>query len=745
MAIRDPLSGIPIQYKLALMFLSVCLLAFGVGGVIVTDTAKDALRGEILSRLDFEAKAYATALEGRLHTLARRTDDFASDGFIRDHTQALLSAPDDARRQQLENELRVHLLTNKLPLERAFLDLNLISSEGALVLAANVDPPESFLDDFMRDADPDSPWYSDLIEGGPGGDFPHLAVSTPLTSRTTGERLGHLVAWIHPGVWIVGALNSTDLDTGGEVERAKLRLIDSEGQSLLLDAALTEKEGRREDSDYVRAGSGIRRGSHQERVSPAERGIFTRENPISTNGWKVRVDLKQESFMAAVGGVQSRFIGVGLILSAIASLLLFFPMHYLAKPLVALSAAARRIKDGDFRTRVDVFSDDEIGELGRSFNLMAEAIEERNARLEHTADDLREGRDELRVERDRLEAVIHSIRGGLIVLDPDGRTIFSNRSARPILDQVGLNEPDFAPHHICGTNRTSSKDCVGCLFSPEAAPRSCVIETGGGVYEVHSTRLAPDRSGRSGRVLVSHDLSDRIAQDERQIHQERLAVLGEVAAVMAHELNNPLAAISMYNQMTAAEVADQPDLAENTDVIQRNVQTCKQTIRELLDYATDATPEIRAVSINGVLEDVSAFVRPLRERSGIGFELTLGDVDVEVTGDEVQIRQIFVNLIVNAIQAMKDAGGCVRVGARVEGEHVVCDITDDGPGIPREIADSVFRPFFTTKARGEGTGLGLPTSRRIAEMHGGGLELLESGPQGTTFRVRLRTLQDGST
>ena len=92
---------------------------------------------------------------------------------------------------------------------------------------------------------------------------------------------------------------------------------------------------------------------------------------------------------------------------------------------------------------------------------------------------------------------------------------------------------------------------------------------------------------------------------------------------------------------------------------------------------------------------------------------------------------------INAIQALEERGGRIVVSVSVEGHHAVVDVADDGSGIPPEAHDQVFRPFFTTKARGAGTGLGLSTSRRIAEMHGGNLELLRTGPEGTCFRVRL--------
>jgi two-component system NtrC family sensor kinase len=216
-----------------------------------------------------------------------------------------------------------------------------------------------------------------------------------------------------------------------------------------------------------------------------------------------------------------------------------------------------------------------------------------------------------------------------------------------------------------------------------------------------------------------------------------LAVLGEVAAVMAHELNNPLAAISLYNQMLATELAENESVQENVEVIQRNVESCKRTIRDLLDYSNNQTPAIGAVDVNATLEDVSSFLRLLRERSNVRITLDLAPLPLEVKMDEIQLRQIFVNLLVNAIQAIGPGGGEVSVKSSREDGYAAVDVVDSGCGIPAEMRQRIFRPFFSTKERGEGTGLGLPTARRITEMHGGTLQLLESSPAGSRFRVRL--------
>jgi signal transduction histidine kinase len=239
-------------------------------------------------------------------------------------------------------------------------------------------------------------------------------------------------------------------------------------------------------------------------------------------------------------------------------------------------------------------------------------------------------------------------------------------------------------------------------------------------------------------VLLARDITDRVAQDERQIHQERVSVLGEVAAVMAHEINNPLAAIRMFAQMTEDGLGPESPYREHLGIIRRNTENCSRAIRELLDYSTGASPEVGEAELHEIVEDAARFVRPVAERSGVSIDLDLAAADPVLSGDEIQLRQVFVNLLMNAIQATSGSGGHVRVSTRDAGAHVVVEVEDDGPGIPADVAGRVFEPFFTTKRRGAGTGLGLPTARRIAELHGGGLELVESRPGRTLFRVRLR-------
>jgi signal transduction histidine kinase len=545
----------------------------------------------------------------------------------------------------------------------------------------------------------------------------------PLRSLDGTTRIGRLVAWIRTDRWIEGALRAVEQGEPRRDEVVGLALDDAAGHEVEIAGAGPGAITRR--PLVVRDAAG-RRGDD----AGADRSSMTVRVPLETNGWSVRVRLTSPQALAPVAGLQAKFLLVGLALAGAIGMLLFFPMRYLARPLVELRKAALRLQGGDLGVRVVTDTEDEIGDLSRSFNHMAEAVETRTRRLEVSA-------LEAASHRDRLNAVIANLRDGLLVLDGDGRPVMSNEAARPILDLVLSGDPRMLPHNRCDGARDAGS-CGPCLLDPKRPPRSCVIDLGGRSLEIHATPLPPEKDGRRGRVLLARDITDRVEQDERHIHQERVAVLGEVAAVMAHEINNPLAAIRMFAQMAEDGLGPDSPYREHLGVIRRNTENCSRAIRELLDYATGAGPEVQEADLHAIVEDAARFVRPVADRAGVAVDLDLAAKEPTLTGDEIQLRQVFVNLLLNAVQAIDGKGGAIRVTSRDEEAHVVVEVADDGPGISAAAAARIFEPFFTTKPRGEGTGLGLPTARRIAELHGGGLELVETRPGRTVFRVRLR-------
>ncbi len=741
---RDPLHWLSIRYKLAFGFVGLCLTAFGVGGYFISRTAQDTLKDEIIKRLEFQSQAYATDLHASLEMLTRRTED----GYIRGHLAEIEEVDASAASIAIKRkELHRHLQVNKLPLEPAFMDLAVVNDVGEVVVAV--------FDDRSTNLTALAAWAKDQLEScssdvfpGPGGGSPGLVIATPVYGLQSGEPIGHLMATVRAGIWISRAMQTDRLGRNRAVEDVRLRLVDASGGSLLVPTTFLNYTGPAETTQPIVEGRGLlvlAPGDEEvieDRVDD-DGQIYSQHFPIGASGWETEVRIRASRALAPVSGLQSEFLLIGLLLCLFSLLLLYFPMHFLARPIMMLRLAAQRIREGDFSARVEVDTEDEVGDLGRSFNLMAEAVENHTSEMELAATRLKERQAEVLAQRDRLDRVISTMRDGLVVLDNHGKVLLSNHAAGPLL--ALLSHPDQVPNIVrrqCGKVDTSGhSDCADCLADTQSGSHSCTLEQGNLVLEVHATPLPLGDTGLSGRILVARDITLRIARDESEIHQERLVVLGEVAATMAHELNNPLASISMFNQMMGAKLPADSDLHENVDVIDRNTQTCKSVISELLNYATGAAPESGLVDMHGTLEDVARFLRPLAERSSVSFEWQLDATAIDVRGDEVQLRQIFVNLVINAIQAV-EGGGVVTLRTMDQGGSLLIDVCDTGSGIPAEKQCDVFRAFFTTKARGEGTGLGLPTALRIAEAHGGGIELMESDENGTRFQVRLRPIME---
>lgn len=744
---RDPLHWLSIRYKLAFGFVGLCLFAFGIGGFFISQTAQDSLETEILKRLEFQSQAYSTDLHASLEMLTRRSEDFASDGYIRDHLARIVNEDDPTTAAALKRELHRHLLVNKLPLEAAFLDLAVVDALGQVRVAVHDEESDHVRELALWSRDRDASCTSDMFIGTTDN-APSLVIATPLYGLRSGEPIGHLHATVRAGIWISRAMQTDRLGRNRSVEDVSLRLVDLSGARLLVPTTFLNYTGPAETTRPILEGRGLAvlaPGVEEEVPEEEEHDsgrVYSQRFPIGSSGWEAEVRIRASRALAPVSGLQSEFLLVGLLLGIFSLGLLYFPMHFLARPMQMLRNAAHRIGEGDFSARVDVTTEDEIGDLGRSFNLMAEAVEEHTSALELAATNLKERQAEVLAQRDRLDRVLSTMRDGLVVIDDAGQVVLSNHAAGPLLRLLEEDPGQALVRRQCHREPVGEyQDCLACLGETGSEAHSCTVEVGDMILEIHSTPIPLGESGRQGRILVARDVTLRVSRDEREIHQERLVVLGEVAATMAHELNNPLASISMFNQMMEAKLPQDSELQENIDVIRRNTQTCKSVISELLNYATGAAPESGLVDMDGILEDVTRFLRPLAERRSVSFEWQMDAEQADVRGDEVQLRQIFVNLVINAIQAV-EGGGTVRLSSQNRGENLYVQVQDTGGGIPEGHREDIFRPFYTTKARGEGTGLGLPTALRIAEAHGGGITLVDSGPSGTHFEVRLRLGQE---
>jgi two-component system NtrC family sensor kinase len=231
--------------------------------------------------------------------------------------------------------------------------------------------------------------------------------------------------------------------------------------------------------------------------------------------------------------------------------------------------------------------------------------------------------------------------------------------------------------------------------------------------------------------------------DHLAIHTEKMSALGRMAAGIAHEINNPLAGILLFSSNLSKKVPEKGPMKEGLDIIIRETVRCKTIIQELLEFSRDREPQKEMVNPNMILEKALKILENEFRLHHIKIEKHLSDDLRETMLDENQIEQVFVNLLLNAVQAIEEKG-VITVTSRMNQnrEKALIEITDTGSGIAPENLEKIFEPFFSTKPKG--TGLGLAVSYAIVKNHGGDITALSKPGEGARFVLEFPILKPDS-
>jgi two-component system NtrC family sensor kinase len=249
---------------------------------------------------------------------------------------------------------------------------------------------------------------------------------------------------------------------------------------------------------------------------------------------------------------------------------------------------------------------------------------------------------------------------------------------------------------------------------------------------------------------LEHKVEKRTAElkqaQKEMMRGEKLASVGLLASGVAHELNNPLTGILTFSHLLRRKMPDGSADAEDMDLVIKETRRCAAIIKRLLDFARDKVPEKKFVDVNQVIEDTVRIVEQPAHLRNIDINLGLDRTLPAMWIDADQIKQVIMNMVVNAQHAVEQKGSITITTARTTRARsgggkpvpmVEIAIADTGCGIPEENLQRIFDPFFTSKAVGKGTGLGLSVSHGIVEAHGGAIEVSSTAGEGSTFRVLL--------
>lgn len=375
--------------------------------------------------------------------------------------------------------------------------------------------------------------------------------------------------------------------------------------------------------------------------------------------------------------------------------------------------------------------DDRIEVLSRALEAFTEtsrrmeeaylALRERVAELDQ---ELQDKNRELAVTGEYLANLLESISDGVIAVDTACRITHFNRAAASILgyDSSEIIGADF--------EHAFERPFQWPLSSGQALLRA---RSGRAIaVSERNSPIAGSGTARLGWVKTFQDLSELNALREQVRQVDRLAAIGEMAASVAHEIRNPLGGIRGFTAFLLNDLPEDDHRRRLVEKIDTGARSLERVVNELLDYTRPIELSPRPVSC---LEVAQAALAYLAAPDALAHITCSVPPDLHVWADPDKLRQVLLNVLMNAVQSLGPGGGEVRITAEADDAMVTLTVTDTGCGIAPEELDRIFSPFFTTKEKG--TGLGLAICAKIVEGHGGAISAESRAGEGATLRIRL--------
>jgi PAS domain S-box-containing protein len=347
------------------------------------------------------------------------------------------------------------------------------------------------------------------------------------------------------------------------------------------------------------------------------------------------------------------------------------------------------------------------------------------------------------------ENIVESINVGILAAGLDDRVESWNTQMERLSgigreDAVGRTFAElFPPALVEQLERTRGEMRIHHLdkFSLDAAGRSEAT------FNIAIAPLISREMQQIGRLVIFDDVTDRTELERRLVQADKLSSIGLLAAGVAHEVNTPLAVISTYAQMLSKQVGDDEQKSRMLDKISRQTFRASEIVNSLLNFSRTTSSELGEVQLNKVIQETLSLLEHQMKKSAIEVRVML-DPDLDpVKGNAGKLQQVFLNLFINARDAMEQATPAGRGKSVLEvvsrrGENgVEVDVIDTGSGIAPEHLSRIYDPFFTTKSAKKGTGLGLSVTYGIIQEHGGAIEALSKPGEGTCFHLEFPAIR----
>ncbi|MBF0317385.1 MAG: PAS domain S-box protein [Nitrospirae bacterium] len=340
-------------------------------------------------------------------------------------------------------------------------------------------------------------------------------------------------------------------------------------------------------------------------------------------------------------------------------------------------------------------------------------LEDKNKQLQQALYDTQEAKD-------YLKGILESLREAIIVLDTHENVTMFNRAAEKMLC---MSTGDVVGRPFNSLNLVIEKDGTDTYLTA-GGNRYNVVISHSNILDVHGATR--------GVVILLQDITRVRELESQQERNKRLIAMGEMAAQIVHEIRSPLCSIELYASMLENELGDtlNSNLARG---ISMGIRSLNNILTNMIFFAKPQKPKFYEVKLSDVIDESLFMLMPLIESRGVSLERHTGEGDV-ISGDGELLKQVFMNIIINAVQVTPD-GGTVKLIEKTDDTHAIVEIIDEGEGIRHENLERIFDPFFSTKEKG--TGLGLAIASKILLVHDGTIKVKSEVGKGSCFQLCL--------
>jgi PAS domain S-box-containing protein len=580
-------------------------------------------------------------------------------------------------------------------------------------------------------------------------------------TREKGFALAHSIAWLStPSLLAYNyvALSQAATRSRGDAEVAYVVIYDKEGQ-IAADSRERNSFGHppRERADVQATRT---REDHWMIVQPERQGeapvieflvpVYVEDHVVKWG--TVRVGISLAEVNADIQRTTHHLVLAGLVAAILCLIGARFAAHAITRPIDRLVVATRAVARGDYSERLDLRSGDELETLAWHFDRMADEVQQQQAEILESREDLRslnesleatvEARTHALAESEaKYRILVESSPLGILIVQA-GRAVFVNRAfermtgrdtaelLRDGTDPFGVFDPE-SEHRI---RKAVLEDGIvaqveGQICQPSGKQIFVEVQTAGLIFE-----------NSPATMILASDVSEQRDLQERLIRGEKLRALGELAAGVAHDFNNNLGIILGRTQLLQMKVTD-PEVVSGLDIIRQAATDGGQTVRRIQQY-TRVREELQHEVLHlpsvaaEVIEITKGKWKNEAQRRGVTIEIRIeANEPLPILGTRAEIREALTNLIFNAVDALPQ-GGSIVIRAKSSGGESILEVEDNGTGMADSIRSRIFEPFFTTKGL-SGNGLGLSMVYGIVSRHRGSIEVDSKEQVGTVVRMRF--------